>query len=90
MCDRARILVSRYVASSLLYAVWRPSSCSWRRHKVKIFDYKENLRLTNGLLKLMIHWLTVCPNAITVDAYVLTVVYICFIKKAKAVKSQFV
>ena len=33
---------------------------------------------------------TVCPNALTVDAYVLTVAYIYFIKKAKAVKSQFV
>ena len=79
-----------YVASSLLYAVWRPSSCIWRRQKVKIFDFKQNVRLTNGLLKLMIHGLTVCPNAVRVDAYVLTVVYICFIKKAKAVKSQFV
>lgn len=82
--------MNRYVASSLLYAVWRPSSCTWRRQKVKIFDFKENVRLTNGLLKLMIHGLTVCPNAITVDAYVLTVIYNCFIKKAKAVKSQFV
>lgn len=82
--------MNQYVASSLLYAVWRPSSCNWRRQKVKIFDFKENVRPTNGLLKLMIHGLTVYPNAITVDAYVLTVVYICFIKKAKAVKSQFV
>ena len=58
--------------------------------KVKICDFKENVRLTNGLLKVMLHGLTVCPNALTVDVYVLTVVYICFIKKAKAVKLQFV
>ena len=82
--------MNQYVASSLLYAVWRPSSCTWRRQKVKIFDFKENVRLMNGLLKVMIHGLTVCPNPITVGAYVLTVVYVWFIKKAKAVKSQFV
>ena len=33
----------------------------------------------------MLHGLTVCPNALTVDIYVLTVVYICFIKKALTV-----
>ena len=53
--------------------------------KVKICDFKENVRLTNGLLKVMLHGLTVCPNALTVDVYVLTVVYICFIKKALTV-----
>ena len=51
------------------------------RQKVKICDFKENVRLTNGVLKVMLHGLTVCPNTLTVDAYVLTVVYICFIKK---------
>ena len=50
--------------------------------KKLICDFKENVRLTNGLLKVMLHGLTVCPNALTVDVYVLTVVYICFIKKA--------
>ena len=37
----------------------------------------------------MLHGMTVCPNALTLDPNVLTVVYICFIKNsAKAVKLQ--
>ena len=48
----------------------------------KKLKYVNYIRLTNGLLKAMLHGMTVCPN-------VLTTVYICFIKKhAKAVKSE--
>ena len=45
--------MNRRVASSLLYAVWRPSSCTYGRQMVKICDLKENVRLKNGLLKVM-------------------------------------
>ena len=58
--------------------------------KVKICAFKENVRLTNGLLKVDVYVLTfvyICfiKKALTVDVYVLTVVYICFIKKALTV-----
>jgi len=55
--------MNRCVASSLQYAVWRPSSCTYGRQIVKICDLKENVRLKNGLLKVMLHGMTVCPNA---------------------------
>ena len=47
-----------YIASSLLYAVWRPSSYTYGRQVVKICDLKENVLLTNGLLKVMLHGMT--------------------------------